>query len=89
MQVRGVSQMVETGQESVRAAVSRAPLSADDAGVNNARLNEIRLQESLIHDWFLLVTVGFCLQPSDRVEKVVFLFKYKNNPFECPREMEN
>ena len=60
MQVRGVSQMVETGQESARAAVSLAPLSADDAGVNNDRLNEIRLQESLIHDWFLLVTVGFC-----------------------------
>ena len=75
MQVRGVSQMVETGQESARAAVSRAPLSADDAGVDNARLNEIRLQESLIHDWFLLVTV---MQPVRQdAEEFVFLIYMK------------
>ena len=78
MQVRGVSQMVETGQESARAAVSRAPLSADDAGVNNDRLNEIRLQESLIHDWFLLVTVGFCMQPVRQdAEEFAFLIYMK------------
>ena len=71
--------MIETGQDSARAVVYHVPLSADDAEVNNARLNEIRLQESLIHDWFLVVTVGFCLQPVQQdAEEFVSLICIKN-----------
>ena len=89
----GYLRWLKRGQDSARAAVSRAPLSADDAGVNNARLNEIRLQESLIHDWFLLVTVGFCMQPVRQdAEEFVFLIYMKKileKSLECSREMEN
>ena len=78
MQVRGVSQMVETGQDSARAAVSRAPLSADDAGVRKARLNEIRFQESLFVIGFCLSPLDFVCNPSDiHAEEFVFLIYMK------------